>query len=137
MLTDADSAKNGRGHEKKLIWLASAALGAALAGLLGCSKDSSNPYGSSSGSSNPPPPNTVVMMNIVFNPGTLTVSAGTTVTWQNNDGITHTSTSNNGVWDTGNIAGGTSKTLTFSNAGTFKYHCAIHGPSMSGTIVVQ
>jgi plastocyanin len=120
----------------KLIWLVFAALGAVLAGILGCSKDSSNPYGSNSGSSSPPPPNTVVMMNTAFNPGTLTVSAGTTVTWQNNDGTTHTSTSDNGVWDTGNIPGGTSKTLTFSNAGTFKYHCSLHA-GMSGTIVVQ
>ncbi|MGA9364326.1 MAG: cupredoxin domain-containing protein [Bacteroidota bacterium] len=121
---------------KRLAWAAAAILGAALTGILGCSKDSSNPYGGSSGSSSPPPPNTVVMMNIAFNPGTLTVSKGTTVTWQNNDGITHTSTSDNGVWDTGNIAGGASKTVTFPTAGTFKYHCAIHGPSMSGTIVV-
>ena len=122
---------------KRLVWAAAAILGVALAGILGCSKDSSNPYGSSTGSSGAPPPNTVVMMNIAFNPGTLTVSKGTTVTWQNNDGISHTSTSDTGVWDTGNIAGGTSKTATFQNAGTFKYHCAIHGPSMSGTIVVQ
>jgi len=122
---------------KRLAWVAYAVLGAALAGILGCSKDSSNPYGTGSQPSTPPPPNTVVMMNIAFNPGTLTISKGATVTWQNNDGITHTSTSDTGVWDTGNIAGGTSKAVTFSNAGTFKYHCAIHGPSMSGTIVVQ
>jgi plastocyanin len=121
---------------KILAWVALALVGAALAGVLGCSKDSSNPYGSSSGSSTPPPSNTVVMMNIAFNPGTLTVSAGTTVTWQNNDGITHTSTSDTGVWDTGNIAGGTSKSVTFPNAGTFKYHCTIHA-GMTGTIVVQ
>lgn len=120
----------------KLIWLVFAALGAVLGGILGCSKDSSNPYGSSSGSSTPPPPKTVVMMNIAFDPGTLTVSASTTVTWQNNDGTTHTSTSDNGVWDTGNITGGTSKTLTFSNAGTFKYHCSLHA-GMTGTILVQ
>jgi plastocyanin len=77
------------------------------------------------------------MMNIAFNPGTLTVPAGRTVTWQNNDGVTHTSTSDNGVWDTGNIAGGTSKAVTFSTPGTYKYHCTIHGQSMSGTIIVQ
>jgi plastocyanin len=122
---------------RKLIWAASAVLGAALIGILGCSKDYSNPSGSNSQtSSGPPPANTVVMMNIAFNPGTLTVSKGTTVTWTNNDGVTHTSTSDNGVWDTGNIGGGTSKGVTFSNAGTFKYHCTIHA-GMTGTIVVQ
>jgi plastocyanin len=77
------------------------------------------------------------MINISFSPSTLTVSKGTTVTWQNNDGVTHTSTSEDGLWDTGNIAPGSSKGVTFSNTGTFKYHCTIHGPNMSGTIVVQ
>jgi plastocyanin len=77
------------------------------------------------------------MINIAFSPSTLTVSKGTTVTWQNNDGVTHTSTSDTGLWDTGNIAPGSIKDVTFSNAGTFKYHCTIHGPTMSGTVVVQ
>jgi len=126
-----------RGPMKRgLIWAALTVVGAASTGFQGCSKDSSNPYGSSSGSSSPPPPNTVIMMNIAFNPGTLTVSTGTTVTWQNNDGVTHTSTSDTGVWDAGNIAPGASKNVTFSNAGTFKYDCSIHA-GMTGTIVVQ
>jgi plastocyanin len=126
----------GGAMKKGVIWAALEVVEIALIGVLGCSKDSSNPYGSSTGSSGAPPPNTVVMMNIAFNPGTLTVSTGTTVTWQNNNGTTHTSTSDNGVWDTGNITGGTSKTLTFSNAGTFKYHCSLHA-GMTGTILVQ
>ena len=123
---------------KSVIWLASAVLATASLGILGCSKDSSNPYSSTSPPSSTPPPqsSTVVMMNIAFNPGTLTVSKGTSVTWQNNDGVTHTSTSDNGVWDTGNIGGGSSKSVTFSNAGTFNYHCSLHA-GMTGSIVVQ
>ena len=101
---------------------------------LSCSKDSSNPGGGGSSSN---PPNTVVMMNTAFSPSSLTVAMGTTVTWKNNDGFAHTSTSDTGVWETGNIAGGASTTTAFSNAGTFKYHCTIHGFAMSGTIVVQ
>ncbi len=100
-----------------------------------CRKDSSNPYGGSS--SNPPGPNTVTMVNIAFSPSSLTVTRGTTVTWKNNDGVAHTSTSDTGVWETGNIASGGSKTTTFNTAGTYKYHCTIHGFSMSGTIIVQ
>jgi plastocyanin len=112
--------------------LAVATAGVALASL-SCSKDSSNPGGSSGGST---PPNTVVMMNTAFSPANLTVAKGTTVTWKNNDGFDHTSTSNTGVWDTGTIAGGASKTTNFPDAGTFDYHCAIHA-GMTGKITVQ
>jgi plastocyanin len=124
--------------KKKVIGVISVMFAAASLAILGCSKDSSNPYGTSSSSQNPPPgqSNTVTMINIAFSPSTLTVSKGTTVTWQNNDGVTHTSTSDDGLWDTGNIAPGSSKDVTFSNAGTFKYHCTIHA-SMTGTIIVQ
>ncbi len=100
-----------------------------------CAKDSSNPYGSSNSNTNTPP-NTVVMMNTAFSPTSLTVSKGTTITWKNNDGFDHTSTSDTGVWDTGTIPGGSGKTTAFPNAGTFKYHCAIHA-GMNGTITVQ
>jgi plastocyanin len=122
---------------KKIVRLASVAVIAASLGILGCSKDSSNPSGTPSSQSPPPAQsNTVTMINISFSPSTLTVSKGTTVTWQNNDNVTHTSTSDTGLWDTGNIAPGSSKDVTFSNAGTFKYHCTIHA-SMTGTIIVQ
>jgi plastocyanin len=76
------------------------------------------------------------MMNNTFNPGTLTVSRGTNVTWRNNDGVIHTSTSDTGLWDTGNIGGGSSKGVTFSSAGTFNYHCTVH-KGMTGTIIAQ
>jgi plastocyanin len=111
---------------------------AAIAGALGlwsCS-NATNPYGSSSGSKSSPSPNTVTMASMSFNPPTLTVAKGTSVTWQNNDGVAHTSTSDAGVWDSGNISQGSSKSVTFNTAGTFSYHCTIH-PMMVGTIVVQ
>jgi plastocyanin len=73
---------------------------------------------------------------MAFGPGSITVSVGTTITWHNNDGINHTSTSNTGVWDTGAIPPGGSKTQTFATAGTFPYHCNIH-TMMTGTIIVQ
>jgi len=113
----------------------------ALAGAMlvaGCAKSSgpSSPYGASSAPPAPGQPNTVVMANIAFSPASITVSAGTTVTWQNNDGVNHTSTSDNGLWDTGTIAPGQSRTTTFSTAGTFTYHCNVH-PMMTGTVVVH
>ena len=71
-----------------------------------------------------------------FNPNPMTVPSGSTVTWMNNDNITHTSTSNSGVWSSGGIAPGATFSHTFSTPGTFQYHCSIH-PNMVGTVTVQ
>lgn len=86
-----------------------------------------------------PTANTVTMSSLQFSPATLTVAKGTTVTWTNNDGATvHTATSDGGTWDTGDIAGGSSKSITFSTAGTYPYHCIYHvSMGMTGTIIVQ
>ena len=54
----------------------------------------------------------------------------------NNDAITHTATSDTGVWDSGNLGPGASFSKTFQNAGTFTYKCTIH-PGMVGTVNVQ
>lgn len=72
-----------------------------------------------------------------FSPNPIQITAGSTVTWTNATGPTHTSTSNTGVWNTGNIApGATSTAVSFPTAGTFPYHCAIH-PSMTGSVIVS
>lgn len=105
----------------------------------GCKSDSSSPYGSTptqSSSSGSSQPNTVVITGFAFSPGSITVAKGTTVTWTNNDGVVHTSTSDSGVWDTGDIAPGTSKTTVFGTAGTFPFHC-VHHYMMTGAVVVQ
>ncbi|MBI5949065.1 MAG: cupredoxin domain-containing protein [Chloroflexi bacterium] len=83
----------------------------------------------------------VSISGAAFSPATLTISVGDKVTWQNNDAnLTHTASSDAGVspaFDTGGISGGaTSSAVTFSQAGTFAYHCTIH-PGMQATIVVQ
>ena len=80
--------------------------------------------------------NTVSIANFAFSPATLPIPAGTTVTWTNNDSTTHTVTSDNGVFDSGNLAPNATFSYTFSNAGTFAYHCSIH-TSMTGKIVVK
>lgn len=83
-----------------------------------------------------------------FNPATVTVPAGTTVTWQwpstcsDGYGGYYTCPTHSVVFDDGsNIQSPTQSTgtftRTFSAAGTYKYHCAIHGSSMSGQVVVQ
>ena len=98
--------------------------------LVSCSK--------SSGTSNnaPPEPNTVSIINMTFTPATITVTAGTTVTWKNNDNMTHTVTADDDSYDSGNIGAGGSFSKKFSIAGTYPYHCSIH-PSMTGKVVVN
>jgi plastocyanin len=72
-----------------------------------------------------------------FSPNPIRITAGSTVTWTNTTAPTHTSTSDAGAWNTGNIAsGGTSSAVAFPTAGTFTYHCAIH-PSMTGSVIVS
>ncbi|MGA9118188.1 MAG: plastocyanin/azurin family copper-binding protein [Bacteroidota bacterium] len=106
----------------------------------GCKSDSSNPYGSSPTSPTPATTQSdvVTMSGMAFSPATITVTAGTTVTWKNTDGIAHTSTSDTGVWDTGNMAAGNVTTTTFNTPGTFPYHCIYHASmGMRGTVVVK
>ena len=76
-----------------------------------------------------------------FSPASLTIKAGTTVTWKNTTAVAHTVTSDDGTsFDSGtaNLITAQSGTFsfTFSKAGTFAYHCAIH-PFMKATIIVQ
>lgn len=78
----------------------------------------------------------VTIANFAFNPGSVTVAAGTTVTWTNNDTVSHTVTSTDGAFDSGNIAPGETFTFTFSATGTFTYMCSYH-PNMTATVVVQ
>jgi nitrite reductase (NO-forming) len=78
-----------------------------------------------------------------YEPATLTVPAGTTVTWKNLDSTLHTVTSGSaetGVsgteFDSSYLAGGKTFQHTFSSAGTFDYYCTLH-PFMKGQVVVN
>ncbi len=86
----------------------------------------------------PPPPPAAGDVNIVdrsFQPASLTVGVGGTVTWANNDGDEHTVTANDGLFDSGIFGGGATYSRTFGSAGTYAYFCIIH-PDMTGTITV-
>jgi plastocyanin len=78
--------------------------------------------------------NMITIQNFVFSPASLTIKAGTIVTWANKDSVTHTVTSSS--FNSGNIAPGEKFQFTFASPGTYAYSCGIH-PSMKGTIVVQ
>ena len=78
----------------------------------------------------------VVIKGFAFEPANLTINAGDSVEFINEDGAPHTATADNGSFDTGNLGRGQKATLTFSTAGTYSYFCAVH-PSMKGSITVS
>ena len=83
-----------------------------------------------------PAANEVLIQNTAFSPASITVSVNTTIKWTNKDGVTHTVTSNTGLFDSRNISSGGTYSHQFSTVGTFPYHCTIHS-SMAGTVIVQ
>jgi plastocyanin len=70
-----------------------------------------------------------------FSPPTITVNVGDTVTWNNNDSVTHQPTADSNAWS-GIASSGGSYSRAFPTAGNYPYHCAIH-PAMTGTIIVH
>ena len=109
--------------------------------LSGCSKSSnSNPTAPSNPTS--PEPNQVWMQNSSFVPASISVSAGTKVTWINKDSYAHTVTSGTpgnptGLFDSGNINAGGTFSYTFDSTGTYQYYCRIHPDIMQGTVTVK
>jgi len=81
-------------------------------------------------------PSLVVMKNFDFSPMTLTVPAGTTVTWKNLDGEPHTVTSLDGRFRSGGLDQNDTFKFKFDKPGTYKYVCSIH-PKMLAAIIVK
>ena len=71
-----------------------------------------------------------------FQPHTLTVAAGTRVTWRNPTDAPHTVTAADGAFDSGYVYPGATYARTFNSVGTFAYRCTIH-PGQLGTIIVR
>jgi len=96
--------------------------------------------GSSSGGSKAAAPTTgsasVSMAGRAFSPSTVTISAGGSITFRNDDDRAHTVTATDGAFNSGTIGGGGSWKRTFKQAGTYSYLCAIH-PEMHGKVVVK
>ena len=70
-----------------------------------------------------------------FDPYTITVEAGTEVTWTNRDTVLHTVTDVGGAFDSQLLPGG-EFTFTFDDPGTYMYNCAVH-PWAGGMVVVE
>lgn len=80
----------------------------------------------------------VTIQSYAFSPSSITVKAGTKVTWTNKDSVAHTVTSDSGSADTfnsGDINQDATYSYTFNTVGTFTYHCTFH-PSMLGKVIV-
>jgi plastocyanin len=82
-----------------------------------------------------PTAKTIEINDFSFQPDSITVPIGTTVTWINHDPSSHTITSDNGKFDSGITKSGGEFQFAFSQPGTYKYHCKIH-PSMTGMVTV-
>lgn len=84
---------------------------------------------------------TITVGNDFFSPTPDTVTAGSLITWtwatpSNGHSVTWDSgpdslPSNSGVMTSGSYS------ATLNTAGTWRYHCSVHGAAMSGVIVVQ
>ena len=78
----------------------------------------------------------ISMQGLAFVPAAITVAAGTTITWTNNDFTIHTVTSDTGAFASQDIAMSGTFSHTFGEKGVFPYHCTIH-PTMKGTVTVE
>ena len=79
--------------------------------------------------------NAVNIDNFAFVPATVTVKAGSTVTWTNKDEDPHTVVADGGAFRSEALGSGGTYSFTFPTAGTFDYVCSIH-PFMRGNVVV-
>ena len=83
-----------------------------------------------------PGANEVFIQGMAFSPSTITVTAGTTITWTNKDAATHNVTSNTALFNSPSLGKNETYSHLFSAVGSFPYKCTIH-PSMTGTVVVK
>ncbi|MGB0714184.1 MAG: plastocyanin/azurin family copper-binding protein, partial [Gammaproteobacteria bacterium] len=86
------------------------------------------------GTTNAAAPNVVNITNMRFGAGTVTVKAGSTVTWQQSDDMPHT-VSGEG-WGSGTLNRGERFSHTFDKPGRYTYTCRFH-PHMSAVVIVE
>jgi amicyanin len=75
--------------------------------------------------------------NFSFTPASITVPAGSAVTWINKDDVPHIVVTKDGKAFKSPVLDTDQKfTHTFAQAGTYEYYCSIH-PKMTGKVIVQ
>ncbi|WP_063130267.1 cupredoxin domain-containing protein [Nocardia fusca] len=81
-------------------------------------------------------PVTVQVANMSYSPASVTIEKGQTVEWIFDDnGLPHDVVADDGAFESELLTEG-SFSHTFTEAGTFTYHCTPH-PMMVGTVVVE
>ena len=115
-------------------WVAVAAVGVLA---LGCGGSSDSGLTSPGGGTNSggSTSDAISVIDNSFSPAATTVPVGTTVTWTWNGANQHNVTFDDGTKSATQSAGTFDR--KFDAAGTYKYHCTIHGTAMSGTVTVQ
>ena len=78
----------------------------------------------------------ITIQDFFFSPDNITITVDTIVTWTNLGPMQHSATSDSGVFNSGLLTVGQQFSFTFTEAGTYKYHCAPH-PFMHGVIIVS
>ena len=81
----------------------------------------------------------VAIRGFAFLPNAITIKAGSSITWLNCEPAgtpSHTTTSNQGVWNSPLLAPGDAFTQTFDTPGVFPYICSVH-PFMTASITVE
>ena len=84
----------------------------------------------------------VGMQNIQFDPAEVTINAGETVTWTNDEAVAHDvdGSGPGGDFSSGPEGGmneGDEFAFTFNEPGTYEYVCRVHAPGMAGTVTVR
>ena len=139
-----------RRHQKSVLFtvggvVAAAAIGLATVGLGGGKSSAGNgmagmamaaPAGNKAGASTAVATDSVSIKNFAFSPATVTVTAGSTVVWTNDDSIQHDITFDGGSIASNVLNHNDTFSHTFPTAGTYHYICSIH-PFMHGTVIVS
>ncbi len=80
----------------------------------------------------------VTMKSISFDPKRIEIKVNDSVEWVNKSYTSHSALADDKTsFDTGSIEPNkSSQKIKFATAGVYKYHCAVHGKTMSGVITV-
>jgi plastocyanin len=137
-----------RTRDKKAVVLAALAVVAVMALAAACGSAGATTTGSPAPAATAGPNGAVVTIsNFAFLPQKIEIRPGTTVTWTNNDPVTHTVTSTDSLgidaqatftFRSDTLSQGQTFSFTFDKAGTYFYECTIHKSlrAMHGEIVV-
>ncbi len=111
-------------------------IGLAVIALLGADVASAADEAGNAAAAGPAPTPGVTIRGFMFHPQSLTVKAGSTVTWTNRDEEPHTIASATGLFRSGAVDTNEAFSFRFDRPGTYQFICTIH-PTMVGTIVVE